>query len=280
MSAPREPAPGVFPVRLPRPAPLVPGVLVKRYKRFLADIALESGEVITAHCVNTGAMEGLTRPGIRVWVSRASNPARKLAWTWEMAEVDGRVYGVDTSAPNRLVGHLLRERLLPDLADYDELAPERRYAGGQRRADFWMRRAGRELWVEVKNCHLIYPDGCAYFPDCVSERAAAHMEELTGLVGSSQVDAWVIFVVQVEGARLVRPSDVHDPAFARAARLARTAGVRFMGLRVVQTPEETVIEDLLPVDLDPYPTADIEQWRAEAQRQKRQQEKQGAPGAE
>lgn len=280
MSAPREPAPGVFPVRLPRPAPLVPGVLVKRYKRFLADIALESGEVITAHCVNTGAMEGLTRPGIRVWVSRASNPARKLAWTWEMAEVDGRIYGVDTSAPNRLVGHLLRERLLPDLADYDELAPERRYAGGQRRADFWMRRAGRELWVEVKNCHLVYPDGCAYFPDCVSERAAAHMEELTGLVGSSQVDAWVIFVVQVEGARLIRPSDVHDPAFARAARLARTAGVRFMGLRVVQTPEETVIEDLLPVDLDPYPTADIEQWRAEAQRQKRQQEKQGAPGAE
>lgn len=280
MSAPREPAPGVFPVRLPRPAPLVPGVLVKRYKRFLADIALESGEVITAHCVNTGAMEGLTRPGIRVWVSRASNPARKLAWTWEMAEVDGRIYGVDTSAPNRLVGHLLRERLLPDLADYDELAPERRYAGGQRRADFWMRRAGRELWVEVKNCHLVYPDGCAYFPDCVSERAAAHMEELTGLVGSGQVDAWVIFVVQVEGARLIRPSDVHDPAFARAARLARTAGVRFMGLRVVQTPEETVIEDLLPVDLDPYPTADIEQWRAEAQRQKRQQEKQGAPGAE
>lgn len=263
----------MFPIVFPRKTSLLPGVLVKRYKRFLADIQLDSGDLITAHCVNTGAMEGLTAPGIRVWVSRAENPARKLAWTWEIAEVDGRIYGVDTSAPNRVVGQLLKKRALSWLSEYDELEPERRYPGTLKRADFWMRRGEAQLWLEVKNCHLVYPDGRGYFPDCVSDRAAAHMGELARLVSGSgtSISAEVLFFVQVPDVQAVRPSDVHDPTFAAAARAAAEAGVRFSALVVRQTPQETIVERTVPVDLDPYDRHPVETWRLEARRKRENQ---------
>lgn len=257
----------VEPVVLTRSEPLLPGTLIQRYKRFLADIRLEDGCTITAHCVNTGAMEGLTQPGIRVWVSRATNPNRKLQFTWELAEVDGRIYGVDTSLPNRVVGHLLRQRLLPGLKRWSELKPEKPY-GQHSRIDFWLRQGSTQVYLEVKNCHLLYPDGFAYFPDCVSARATEHVGELTSLASAPGHQSQVLFVVQISGCRGVRPSDMHDPAFATAARCAGAAGVRFRALLVEHTPTEIRVQGLLPVDLRPYMLDRVQGWRAEALQRK------------
>lgn len=234
---------------IPRPQPLIPGTLVKRYKRFLADIQLDSGEIVVAHCVNTGAMEGLTRPGIRVWLSPANNPARKLQYTWELAEVDGRTWGVNTSLPNKLVGHLLKQQQLPWLAHWHCHQSEKKY-GEKSRVDFWLCNYDpapdnqpvtltasrkpkilpaitRQHFLEIKNCHLIYPDDIAYFPDCTSQRATAHLRELIQCTTLADTSAEVLFVVQVPGATAVRPSDLHDPAFAATAREASRAGGRY-----------------------------------------------------
>ncbi|MCB1056518.1 MAG: DNA/RNA nuclease SfsA, partial [Acidobacteria bacterium] len=151
----------MLPVHLPRSTPLLEGRLRRRYKRFLADVELADGTIVTAHCVNTGAMEGLTEPGSRVWLSRADNPNRKLAFTWELVETGGLVYGANTGLPNRLVRQLLEEHRLPWLAHFDEIRPERRY-GERSRVDFWLGGKRGELYLEVKNCHLLYPDGRAY----------------------------------------------------------------------------------------------------------------------
>jgi sugar fermentation stimulation protein A len=249
------------PVVLPRPAPLVPGTLVLRYKRFLADVRLDTGQTVVAHCVNTGAMEGLTRPGTRVWLSRSNNPARKLAFTWELAEIRGQVIGVNTALPNRVVGELLRGGHLPWLGRWDELRAEKPY-GERSRVDFWMRRGEREHYLEVKNCHLAYPDRRAYFPDTVSERASAHLRELSAVIGPS-ISAGVLFFIQVPGVKSLRPSDVHDPAFAGAARVARRAGVRFSAITVTHEPGAIVVTGRVPVDLNEYGTGRMIAWREE-----------------
>ena len=250
---------------MPRPLTLVEGTFLTRYKRFLADVRLaDTGEIVTAHCVNTGAMEGLTRPGSRVWLSLADNPARKLHYTWELAEVDGRILGVNTSMPNRIVGHLLREARLPwHRRPWDGVRAEVRY-GERSRVDFRLVRGKRLHFLEVKNCHLIYPDDRAYFPDCVSERATGHLRELVQMVEAGHT-AEVVFCVQTPRVRSVRPSDVHDPAFASAARAARQAGVRFHALAVSHTPDSIIVHRSVPVELKPYATTRVTRWRDEAQ---------------
>lgn len=248
----------MLPFRLPRSEPLTEGRLLRRYRRFLADVELDGG-VVTAHCVNTGAMEGLTAPGTRVWLSRAANPKRKLAWTWELAEVGGSLYGTNTLLPNRVVRRLLEAGALPWLGKFDELRPEHRY-GERSRVDFWLRRGRRQVFVEVKNCHLLYPDGRAYFPDAVSERAAGHLRELAAVLSPS-TRAHVLFTCQMPGVEAVRPSDVHDPGFAATARRVRRQGVRFSALEILHTPEEITVTRRLPVDLKPYGLARVERWR-------------------
>lgn len=248
--------------KIPRAQPLIPGTLLKRYKRFLCDIELESGEIVVAHCVNTGAMEGITAPGMRVWVSQSDNPARKLKYTWELAEVGGDILGVNTSLPNRIVQQLLRDGQLPWLAHWPQFRPEKKY-GEKSRVDFWLTDGSREHFLEVKNCHLVYPDACAYFPDCVSARAAGHLEELLHCCASEsgQVTAEVLFFVQMPNVLRVRPSDVHDSAFAEAARRAHAGGVAFSAIGVRHTAEELVVYGPLPVDLEPYDLAAVELWR-------------------
>ena len=261
-------------LRLPRAAALVRGVLLQRYKRFLADVRLESGEVVTAHCVNTGAMEGLTRPGRTVYLRPAPpGSARKLLYTWELLELPWGLVGVDTSFPNRLVRALLEADALPWLRPargrWATVRSEVPY-GERSRVDFCLEgpRRGeappsRVMFLEVKNCHLVYPDGGAYFPDCVSARAAHHVEELARLVAPGR-SAHVLFVVQMPGVVRVRPSDVHDPAFALAARRAAELGVGFSALAVAHTPAEVLVERRVPVDLAPYDRAPVEAFRARA----------------
>jgi len=259
-----------FPVRYPRDRELIEGRLVRRYKRFLADVEIvdggagERGEVVTAHCANTGAMEGLTRPGLRVWIARAEKANRKLAWDWELAqgpdELGGRIFGAHTGVPNRLVHRLLDDGHLPWLQPIDALAAEKPYGEGSR-IDFWLRSGRTETYLEVKNCHLVYPDDRAYFPDAVSARAARHLEELAAVARAGH-RAEVLFVCQTGPVEAVRPSDVHDPTFAATARRVAGQGVDFRALAVTNTPEEIRVDGPVPVDLEPYPTQEIEAWRA------------------
>lgn len=249
---------------VPRPHELLQGVLVKRYKRFFADVELTDGTLVTAHCVNTGTMEGLTRPGTPVWLSRADNPKRKLQYTWELALIGEQILGVNTNLPNRMVHQLLLQRQLPWLAGWETVRPEKPY-GEKSRVDFWLTadEGAREHYLEVKNCHLVYPDGCGYFPDCVSTRAAGHLEELAHCCArpGGHVSAEVLFFVQVNGAAQVRPSDLHDPAFGAAARRAHAEGVSFSSIGVEHTAEAMTIYGPIPVDLQPYDTAPLLPWR-------------------
>lgn len=240
------------------PRPLISGTLVRRYKRFLSDVRLSGGRVVTAHCVNPGAMEGLVRPGATVWLSEVdADSKRKLRYTWELIEVDGGLVGANTLVSNRIVRALLETK--PRGLAHDELRAEYPYGEGSR-VDFWLRRGQKEHFVEVKNCHLVYPDGRGYFPDSRSERAARHLAELSQVVRAGH-RATVLFTVQRPDVRAVRPSDVHDPAFAAAARAALAAGVHFRAVRIRPTLSGYTVEGAIPVDLRPYPTRRIEGWR-------------------
>lgn len=244
----------------PWPAPLLQGTLLRRYHRFLADVRLGSGEVVVAHCVNTGAMEGLVQKGARVWLLPSDNPARKVRFTWVISEQGGVLVGTDTSLPNRLVASLLEARALSGLKKHTGFAAEQRY-GDSSRIDFLLSRGRRDELLEVKNCHLVYPDRGAYFPDSRSERGEKHLRELTHEVSAGRL-ASVLFVVQRPDARFVRPSDLHDPGFARAAREAARAGVRFRAIRLAVTPEGVQVERRIPVDLAPYDTRPLLAYRA------------------
>ncbi|MCB2154607.1 DNA/RNA nuclease SfsA [bacterium] len=263
-----------FPIVIPRNLDLLEGRLLRRYKRFFADVELTDGRVVTAHCVNTGTMEGLTKPGLRVWISPADNPNRKLKFTWELTEVNGEICGSNTALPNKLVHRLLLGRQLPWLASWDELKPEQKYAGN-RRIDFWMKRGSRETLVEVKNCHVVYPDGRGYFPDTVSERASHHLRALAESAGPKS-RAHVLFVVQFP-AKAIRPSDVHDPTFAETAREVRRQGVTFSAIALQHTLTDIIVLGRIPVDLKPYRTERIVQWRKNSKAELEDAKRQSPP---
>lgn len=246
--------------RWPWPSPLREGRLLRRYHRFLCDIELPGEGVVVAHCVNSGTMEGLVRRGARVWVQHTPGEGKKLQHTWEMMEIDGVPIGTNTANPNRLVRAMLEARALPGFEHWKALTPERRY-GARSRVDFHLRMPRGEHFLEVKNCHLVYDDGRGYFPDSVSQRGTHHLQELIATVENG-AKATVLFTVQRNDCRAVRPSDIHDPAFARAAREAKAAGVSFKALRIEPTLEGLIVHDMIPVDLKPYKLDEPNRCRA------------------
>jgi sugar fermentation stimulation protein A len=213
------------------PQPLVRARLVQRYKRFLADVILEeTGEAVTAHVPNPGAMLGLKEPGLDVWLSRSSDPKRKLPYTLEMVEADGGLVGVNTMHPNRLVAEALREGRIAELAGYDNVRPEVKY-GTNSRVDFLLTAAGRPpLWLEVKNCHLRRRGALAEFPDCVAARSAKHLRELEAVVAAGD-RAVVLFTVQREDCDAFAACHDLDPVFAAALDHAAGAGVEVLVYR-------------------------------------------------
>ena len=208
------------------PQPLARGHLVKRYKRFLADVVLEDGAELTAHCPNPGAMLGLNRPGLPVWLSRSDSATRKLPWTLELVEVDGGLVGINTMHPNRIVAVALAAGTIPGLTGYDRVRAEVKY-GERSRVDFLLERDdSTRCWLEVKNVHLMRTAGLAEFPDCVAARSTRHLRELEAMVVAGD-RAVVLFVVQRMDCETFTPCRDLDPAFAEAMAQAMASGVEF-----------------------------------------------------
>jgi sugar fermentation stimulation protein A len=209
-------------------APLIPATLVKRYKRFLADVTLPSGETVTAHVANPGSMIGLAAPGSRVWLSRSDNPNRKLSHSWELIEVDLggglELVGVNTAHPNPLVGAALAAGAIPELAGYEKIRREVKY-GKNSRVDFLLEDATRPpCYVEIKNVHLMRARGLAEFPDARTERGAKHLDDLGNMVEAG-ARAVMLYLIQIgSAARFSLARDI-DPKYGAAFDRARSRGV-------------------------------------------------------
>lgn len=210
------------------PSPLTRGRLVSRYKRFFADVVLDDGTEITAHCPNPGAMLGVKAPGLRVWLSKSDDPKRKLAYTLELVETaEGALTGVNTMHPNRIVAEALAAGLIPELAGYDVIRREVKY-GEASRVDFLLQHEGRaDCWLEIKNCHLSRGGGLAEFPDCVAARSSKHLRELVATVREGD-RAVVLFVVQRMDCDRFTPCAELDPVFARTLGEVAAEGVEVL----------------------------------------------------
>jgi sugar fermentation stimulation protein A len=203
------------------------GVLVQRYKRFFADVALPGGEVVTAHCPNPGAMLGLNLPGLGAWISPAAGPKRKLAWTLELIEADGGLVGVNTLSPNRLVAEALADGTIAELTGYAVTRREVRM-GEASRVDFVLEDPARgRCWLEVKNCHLRRQSGLAEFPDCIAARSARHLRELADRVVEGDRAVQLFVIQRTDCERFAACADI-DPAYAAGLDKAAAAGVEVL----------------------------------------------------
>lgn len=218
---------------------LYPGVLLKRYKRFLADIELASGEVVTAHCPNTGPMTGICAPGSRVLISRSDNPKRKLAYTWELIEVhdtEPTWVGVNTALPNRVIQSALQARLFPELGDYSQIRTEVPYGSDRKsRVDFVLSGAPQErpIYVEVKSTTWAQKT-LALFPDTVTTRGQKHLQELTRLL--PQARAVMLYFVNRGDCTHFTPGDAADSQYGVLLRNAIAQGVEVLPCRFEVLP--------------------------------------------
>jgi sugar fermentation stimulation protein A len=222
------------------PCPLVRGVLLRRYKRFLADVRLVDGTVITAHCPNPGAMLGLAEPGLEVWLLPSIDPRRKLAWSWELARVGDHLVGINTGRPNGLAAEALAAGRIPELAGYGGLRREVRY-GLRSRIDLLLSAPERPIcYVEVKNVHL-RRGRLAEFPDCVTARGTRHLAELAAAARAGHRAA-MLYVVQRGDCGAFRIAADLDPLYDRALAEARAAGVEALCYTCRVTPEGIEID--------------------------------------
>ena len=205
---------------------LVPGVLVKRYKRFLADVRLDNGKIVTAHCPNTGSMQGCSDAGQPVYLSRHDNPKRKLKYTWELIEMPTSLVGVNTLVPNRLVCLAAKAGLISELAGYETVEREVRI-GSNSRIDLRLSGGQKDpCYVEIKNCTLV-DNGVARFPDAVTTRGLKHLNELATLVKSGCRCVMFYFIQRMD-AKVFKPADRIDPDYGKALRRVVNGGVEIL----------------------------------------------------
>jgi sugar fermentation stimulation protein A len=227
------------------PEPLTRGRLVRRYKRFLADVILDGGEAVTASCPNTGSLLGLAEPGAVVWLSASDSPTRKYRHTWELVEANlaGRpvLVGINTGHPNRLVAEAIGARKLEPLAGYAQLRREVNY-GLASRIDLLLEGPQRgSCYVEIKNVHMMRRPGLAEFPDSVTARGAKHLAELSAMVAAGDRAVMLFLIQRGDATRLALARDI-DPAYAAAFDAARSAGVEMLAYRCRMTPNAISID--------------------------------------
>lgn len=228
--------------------PLIPGRLIKRYKRFLADIELADGSLVTAHCPNSGSMLGCNLPGSPVMLSVSPNPNRKLAHTWELVQVDGYWVGLNTMLPNRLAEEAILDGTIAELQGYPRLRREVPYGSERSRIDILLEGDQGRCFVEVKNVTLV-EHGRALFPDAVTERGQKHLRELMEVVRNGERGV-ILFTVQRGDGSAVAPADAIDPAYGRLLRQAVAQGVEALAYRALVAPHEIRLTQSLPVELD------------------------------
>ncbi len=209
--------------------PLIPATLIRRYKRFLADIRLDDGTEVTAHCPNPGAMLGLDTPSARIWVEPNDDPKKKLKYGWRLVELgQGHMAGIDTSVPNRVVREALAARQISGLSEYETFRAEVPY-GTRSRIDFALFAKCHEptTYIEVKNVHLRREADWAEFPDCVTQRGTKHLKELSQMARQGKRAVMLYVVQRTDCARFKLAADL-DPDYAKAFAQAYRAGVEML----------------------------------------------------
>jgi sugar fermentation stimulation protein A len=228
--------------------PLIRGRLIRRYKRFLADVVLDDGREVTATCPNTGSMIGLTAPGSVVWLSLSDSPTRKYPHTWELVEADlgagPAIVGINTNHPNRIVSEAIASGTILELSGYATLRREVKY-GLSSRIDILLESPSKPLcYVEIKNVHLSRKLGLAEFPDSVTERGVKHLVELSAMVAAGHRAVMLYLIQRADAERFAFAQDI-DPCYVAAYEAARSAGVEALAYGCDVKPEG--IEIIRPV---------------------------------
>ncbi len=236
--------------------PLVPGTLIRRYKRFLADVHLDDGTVVTAHCANTGSMKGCSAPGSPVWLSEQHGRNRRLPYTWELIRVGRSLVGINTLAANRLAREGIETGVIRELQGYRSLRAEVPTRPGSR-LDFLLEKPSQLCYVEVKNVTLMV-DRVALFPDAVSERGTRHLKELIRLRRRGH-RAVLLFIIQRGPCASFRPADEIDAAYGRWLRRAARAGVEIYPYRARVTVQGIALREAVRLEIQPRiaPSPDV-----------------------
>lgn len=234
------------------PSPLIQGTLVKRYKRFMADVELSDGSVVTAHCANSGSMLSVKEPGSEVWISPASNPDRKLKFTWELIRIGETLVGINTALPNKLVSQAITDGTISELSGYANLRNEVKY-GQNSRIDILLEDDDKPLcYVEVKNVTLrrdLTPGAPVEFPDSVTARGTKHLQELSDMVAQGH-RAVMVYLVQREDADSFEIARDIDPTYQKALIKAKKAGVEALCYACTLSCEEIKVSHAIKIRAD------------------------------
>jgi sugar fermentation stimulation protein A len=226
---------------------LIEGVLIKRYKRFLTDVRLLSGDEVVAHCPNTGAMTGCADPNMQVWLSASDNPKRKLGFTWELGVTEkGHWIGINTNNANKVVGEALTAQRVKSLEEYGSVQAEVRFGQENSRIDFLLTGQGKpDCYVEVKSVTLLEGQQ-GYFPDAKTVRGQKHLRELTAMVEQGH-RAVLLFCVQHTGIQSVKVAEHIDPKYAQMFVRAVEAGVEVLAYACAINKQNITLNQQLPV---------------------------------
>ena len=223
---------------------LIKGKLVKRYKRFFADIKLNKN-IITAHCPNTGSMMGLTNTNNDVWISKSDNPKRKLKFTLEIIKVKNNLVGVNTHLANKIVHHGLTHNLIDEFKKCDQIKPEV-FFNKETRFDFLVNKKNQKIFLEVKNVTLFRSDKIAEFPDAITSRGSKHLKTLIDAIKKGY-KSYIVFLVQIQGMKYFKIANDIDNEYYQNYLNAKKAGVNFLAYRCKISPKEISIEKKLKI---------------------------------
>ncbi|MCF6248943.1 MAG: DNA/RNA nuclease SfsA [Desulfobacula sp.] len=222
--------------------------MIKRYKRFLADVVLDTGETITVHCPNSGSMKGCAIEGASVWLSISDNPKRKYPHTWELIKAPGTFIGINTLVPNKLVKSACENNMIKELSGYEHVKAEVK-TSSHTRLDLMLEGVGKKkCYVEIKNCTLV-EDGVAMFPDAVTKRGQKHLEELERLVSEGHRGV-IFFLIQRMDAIIFQPADAIDKTYGKKLRKAVNNGVEIVVRDTVIDAQRICVGKSVSVRLD------------------------------